>query len=219
MWRLAEDGGEQIALQIDGDVVSREVAAAAVMSGQPIEIELVRECRFKVKPCGLCGLPKSNKAHTPKITSTCDYKRANGCANCGAAKNDPRHLGAPESFNLFGGRSGWQQYESIKGRWSKALIPLLAASDLPKPCTRISVEGEVSFGDNTARDQGNHRVIVEKALGDVLVAEGYLEGDKWHQYEFGGLQRHDEPGVNRIRLMLFPTVDSSAILTASNEED
>jgi hypothetical protein len=39
------------------------------------------------------------------------------------------------------------------------------------------VEGEVSFGDGRERDQGNHRVIVEKALGDALVRGGYLPDD------------------------------------------
>jgi hypothetical protein len=67
------------------------------------------------------------------------------------------------------------------------------------------VEGEVSFGDGRDRDQGNHRVIVEKAVvGDALVRGGFLPNDTWSRYEFGGLQWHDEPGVSRTRLLLFP---------------
>ncbi len=117
--------------------------------------------------------------------------------------NDPAHLGAPESFNVFASGS-WQAYQAAKQRWHKVLGPLLVESGLPFGLGFVLVEGECSFGDDRPRDQGNHRVVVEKATGDILVEMGYLPGDQWHQYEFGGLTRVDVPGVNRLRLTLFP---------------
>lgn len=178
---------------------------------QPVEIEIVRECEWKAKPCGLCGKPKTNPIHRKKNVEEdkpfCPFSRRNGCQRCGRAKSDPAHLGAPESFNLFASGS-WEAYQTAKKRWHAVLAPKLKATGLPTSLARIVVEGECSFGDNGERDQGNHRVVIEKALGDVLVDLGYLKKDKWDQYEFGGLSRVEERGVNRLRLTLFPTAAS-----------
>lgn len=171
---------------------------------EPVRLTIVRVCEWKAKPCGLCGKSKGSKVHTPKRSATCQFKRQLGCDRCGKPKNDPDHLGAPESFNLFASGS-WEAYQGAKQRWHKVLAPLLKASGLPKGLGRVLVEGECSFDDAKDRDQGNHRVVIEKALGDVLVEEGYLPADTWERYEFGGLARVEEPGVNRLRLMLFPS--------------
>lgn len=168
---------------------------------EPARIEHVRVCAWKMKPCGVCGKPKSNKVHAKG--GTCKFARKQGCEHCGKPKAHPDHIGAPESFNLFT-HGSWAAYQTAKQRWHVVLEPLLARCGLPRGLAFVLVEGEVSFGDEKDRDQGNHRVVIEKALGDVLVEMGFLAGDKWHQYEFGGLQRIEEPGVNRIRLTLFP---------------
>lgn len=171
--------------------------------GQPVEIVVLGECVYKAKPCGACGKAKTNPVHRKK-GGTCVFARKLGCATCGRPKSWVGHLGAPESFNAMAGRDP-AIYRAAIDRWSEALAPLLASSGLPTGLNRVVVEGEVSFGDNTERDQGNHRVIVEKALGDALVRHGYLKADTWSRYEFGGLQRRDEPGVSRTRLLLFPS--------------
>lgn len=168
---------------------------------EPVLLEVTLTCKFKRKPCGLCGKPKTNAVHH-KTNGSCAYKRQLGCVHCGLPMNDPAHLGAPESFNVFASGS-WQAYQAAKQRWHKVLGPLLEESGLPRGLGFVLVDGECSFGDDRARDQGNHRVVVEKALGDVLVEEGYLPADTWDHYEFGGLVRKEE-GVNRLRLMLFP---------------
>lgn len=174
---------------------------------EPVAIEHTLVCAFKAKPCGLCGKPKSNTVHRKKNEQEgkpfCKFKRQLGCQHCGKPKAHADHLGAPESFNVFASGS-WEAYQGAKKRWHVVLAPALRAAGLPKGLAHVLVEGECSFGDDRDRDQGNHRVVIEKALGDVLVEEGYLPTDKWDRYEFGGLQRREEPGVNRIRLMLFP---------------
>lgn len=169
---------------------------------EPVEIEIIRACRFKAKPCGLCGLPKSNAVHRKK-DGTCAFKRRNGCATCGEAKGHADHLGAPESFNVMAGRDP-NVYRATVDRWAPVLREALDASGLPRGLAGVLVEGEVSFGDNVDRDCGNHRTMIEKVTGDALVAGGFLESDTWARYEFGGLQRRDEPGVSRTRLMIFP---------------
>jgi hypothetical protein len=170
---------------------------------QPVEVWIVGECTYKAKPCGRCGRSKTHRSHQKK-DGTCQFKAQRGCATCGKPKSWAGHLGAPESFNLFAGRDP-HIYRAAIDRWSEALDPLLDASGLPRPLERVTAEGVVSFGDEKERDQGNFRVIVEKALGDALVRGGWLEKDTWAHYEFGGLQRHEEPGLSMTRLILFPT--------------
>lgn len=169
---------------------------------EPVEIVIERGCRFKAKTCGLCGLPKSNAAHR-KATGSCAFKRRNGCAACGEPKGHADHLGAPESFNVMAGRDP-QVYRSIIAKWAPVLAAALEASGLPRGLDGVLVEGEVSFGDRVERDADNHRVMISKALGDALVAGGYLESDTWARFELGGFQRRDEPGVSRTRLLIFP---------------
>jgi hypothetical protein len=170
---------------------------------EPVRIEVVRRCEWKTKPCGQCGKAKSNPIHGKKQRDAGaghKFARKLGCERCGKPKNDPDHLGAPESFNLFT-HGSWEAYQSAKQRWHAVLRPQLRLAGLPRGLSRVLVEGECSFGDGRERDQGNHRVIIEKALGDVLVEDGYLENDKWGRYEFGNLTLVEE-GVNRLRLLV-----------------
>ncbi len=151
---------------------------------QPVQLEVVRQCQFKKR-------------------TAVDGKKRLGCDRCGAPKHDPCHLGAPESFNVFAS-SGWSVYQQAKKRWAAVLVPALTASGLPKGLAAVMVEAEATFPDRAARDQGNYRVILEKALGDVLEAEGYIESDDWTRYSFGDLAYRYERGVSRTRLVIFP---------------
>lgn len=173
---------------------------------EPVHIEVVRTCEWKRKPCGVCGKAKTNPVHSGRAIAAGDghkFGRKNGCERCGKPKNSPDHLGAPESFNLFASGS-WEAYQTAKQRWHAVLRPKLRRTGLPLGLGRVLVEGECSFGDDRVRDQGNHRVVIEKAVGDVLVEDGYLPSDKWGVYEFGNLTRVEDPeGANRIRLSFF----------------
>lgn len=125
-----------------------------------------------------------------------------GCAVCGRARTHVEHQGAPPSVRVLG--SGDQfVYQALKKTWQALLTDALVASDLPRPAGRVFVEGEVTFPDRIKRDQGNHRFLLEKALGDALVTGGWLEDDDWDRYEFGGLSARYEKGVSRTRLLLF----------------
>lgn len=176
---------------------------------EPVMIEQVAECDYQAKPCGLCGKPKSNAVHRKKNEAEgkpfCPFGRKIGCARCGRPKGDPVHFGAPESFNYLAGRDP-KIYRAKLDQWKAILRPLLEASGLPRPLAHVLVEGEVSFGHARDLDQGNHRVLIEKALGDALEDGGWLANDSWAHYEFGGYVRAEQPGVSAVRLVLFPTL-------------
>jgi hypothetical protein len=142
-------------------------------------------------------------------------KRATrGCAVCGRARTHVEHQGAPPSVRVLG--SGDQfRYQALKKAWQDLLTVALAASELPRPSARVFVEGEVTFPDRIKRDQGNHRFLLEKALGDALVEGGWLRDDDWDRYEFGGLSALYEKGVSRTRLLLFPTPLDVSLSAAS----
>lgn len=177
--------------------------------------EQIRRCHFQPKVCDLCGLPKANKAHTPKKHATCPGKWPRGCNRCGENKSWPGHFGAPASFNVWSGSGtdNTQAYKGIKDIWQRILATHLEAVGLPRGQQRIEAEGIVTFPDRANRDQGNFRVILEKALGDALVdgsekanvPGGWLDDDNWDAYEFGALRMRVVPGVSATQLTLTPT--------------
>lgn len=176
---------------------------------EPVQLEVVRVCKFKPKPCGICGLPKSNRVHTPKKHATCPFQRKNGCAACGKNKGDHDHYGAPESFNVFASGQGSGNamiYARAKEKFQEILTLELIASGLPRGLGRVYAEGEVTFPEESEnRDQGNFRMIPEKALGDALVAGGWLVRDNWARYEFGGLTERVQAGESATRIVLLPS--------------
>lgn len=146
---------------------------------EPVEIELTQHHAYKSKG-----------------------PRTRGCAVCNEAKTHPDHLGAPPSLNVLGSGHVFA-YTAMKKAWGELLTERLAASELPKGLAHVLVEGQCTFPDRRRRDQGNHRFMLEKALGDALVAGGWLPDDSWEFYEFGGLAQAYEKGVSRTRLMVF----------------
>ena len=168
----------------------------------PVTIRQTRECRFKAKSCDLCDLPKSNKAHSEP--GGCPGKYPRGCANCGRPKNWTGHVGAPTSFNAFGSGANQHAWQGQKKQWADILRGLLEESRLRKGVERVFVEGVVCFGDQTERDQGNFRIMIEKSLGDLLVEDGWLHGDDWSRYQFGNLALRYVPGENWTELTLTP---------------
>lgn len=181
--------------------------ASAAAGLEPVEIELVRVCDWKRKPCGRCGLPKTNAVHRkPEKGGTCVFARKVGCANCGQKKNHRDHFGQPPSLNVFGSGDP-VAFQDVKKAWAEVLTELLDQSGLPRGLSHVLVEGEVTFPRRASAngpDQGNFRAPLEKILGDVLEEGGWLPNDNWERYEFGGLAYRYEAGVSRTRLMLFP---------------
>lgn len=131
--------------------------------------------------------------------------KAPRCQRCGRGKKHLLHLGAPLSLNVAGSGGNHFAYQAAKSAWQNRLHDLINDTGLPAGLARIVVEAEVCFPDRRRRDQGNFRYMLEKALGDALVAGGWIEKDTWTHYSFGGLERREDGGANRTRLTLFPT--------------
>lgn len=176
----------------------------------PVQLEVVQTCHFKAKVCKTCGLPKSNRVHTPKKTATCPFKRQNGCASCGEPKKYRGHLGAPPSMNMWGRGGDSYVYTNLKEQWEEAFRDLLVEAKLPRGLGGVFAEGEATFPDRNERDQGNFRVLIEKALGDALEAGGWIERDDWSRYEFGNLTRAYRAGESATRIALFPRPPGSS---------
>lgn len=133
--------------------------------------------------------------------------RGKGCRVCGAGKYAPRHLGAPPSLNEGGSGMDRMAFQSLKKAWQAAFTEALEDADLPRGLAGVQVEGQVGFHDRRARDEGNHRWMIEKALGDALVAGGWLPDDTFYpvrRYSFGNLEGVYMPGRSFTRLLLFP---------------
>jgi hypothetical protein len=184
---------------------------------EPVLLEQVRLCHFKAKGCGRCGLARTNRAHT---SGACEFQRRNGCARCGGNKGDPVHFGQPPSYNAMAsgvGASSPMIYATMKAKWQEIFDGLLRASGLPRGLARVFAEGEVTFPDQREdRDQGNFRVVIEKALGDALEAGGWLPRDDWSHYEFGGLTQRYQRGESATRVYLFPTAAAPALPDANS---
>lgn len=176
---------------------------------EPVQLEIVRACQFKAKGCGRCGLPKANKVHhKPEKGGTCEFQRKLGCANCGGNKGAVEHYGAPKSFNVVASGQGSGNamiYANMKKTWQELLTQKLVESRLPRGLGRVFAEGEITFPDQREdRDQGNFRIVIEKALGDALERGGWLPRDDWTHYEFGGLTQRYQKGESATRIVLFP---------------
>lgn len=185
---------------------------------EPVQLEVVRECHFKQKPCALCGMAKGHKNHTPKKTASCRGQWPRGCANCGRNKGDVAHFGAPASFNVLSsgqGSGNAMVYANLKSKWQEFLGAALDASGLPKNLAKVYAEGEITFPDRRDdRDQGNFRVVIEKALGDALEERGYIWRDDWTRYEFGQLTMRISPGESATRIVLFPAHREQVVVEA-----
>lgn len=164
-------------------------------------IELVEVCRFKRKPCKTCGKAKTNAVH--RKNGSCKFKKQNMCQNCGKAKTHIDHMGAPPSFNILG--SGSQRaYIGLKQQWENVFIELLEEAGLPRGLKYVMVEAEVSYGNNQERDEDNAIALCRKFFGDALQKGGWLQRDSWGKVKFTELERREEPGVSRLRLVVFP---------------
>lgn len=134
----------------------------------------------------------------------CDHRDRDG-VRCGVAKLDMIHHGTPQSLNVHGSSAQMFAYQNMKHNWQVRLGELMEQAALPPKLGYVYAEGQCCFPDRRARDQGNFRFMLEKALGDALVEYGYLEDDDWSRYEFGRLHRAYQKGDSWTALTLFPS--------------
>jgi hypothetical protein len=126
-------------------------------------------------------------------------------AVCGGAKTHPMHHGCPPSMNVHGSGANRFEFQRQKHQWQDLFVRLLRESGLPTGLGHVLAEGQACFPDRIERDQGNHRFMVEKALGDALVEGGWLEKDDWTRYEFGRLRHAYDKGQAWLALTIHPS--------------
>lgn len=92
----------------------------------------------------------------------------------------------PPSFNarmVGGGKVPWQ-YIKTKKAWEGNLMIMLIQAKVPRHLNLVVASADMIFKSKRKRDEGNYRVMLEKAFGDTLVAGGWLPDDTPDHYRF-----------------------------------
>lgn len=93
----------------------------------------------------------------------------------------------PKSLNTVGSRGSHWAYTKEKKKWEGLLGMALMVAKVPRHLARVEASAVLTFKQKRTRDEGNYRMMLEKALGDVLVAGGWLSDDDPERYSFGKL--------------------------------
>lgn len=120
-----------------------------------------------------------------------DVSKAEGAEALGSSEGLTRELvipGVPPSFNSVGLHSHWAVGRREKQRWQQWLSIALMEQAVPRGLHSVTATAELHFKQRRRRDEGNFRVILEKAFGDALVEGGWLADDTPDLYRFGGLE-------------------------------
>lgn len=109
----------------------------------------------------------------------------------------------PSSFNRAGARGSWWTFATAKKKWQRdigwALIASGAKRPLPSPC---SVHAVLRFPQRRRRDEGNFKVLLEKACGDALTEGSWLPDDTPEHYRFTRVEFEEERGPARTRIVI-----------------
>lgn len=110
----------------------------------------------------------------------------------------------PPSMNstASGYKGNWRAGAQTKKRWEGIFATLFLAVRLPRGLTRVEATATLRFPQKRRRDEGNFRMVIEKALGDALVAGGWLADDDASRFSFRQLEFEDERGPKRTRVTL-----------------
>jgi len=103
----------------------------------------------------------------------------------------------PPSLNAIAGRSNRFAFSRAKKQWQRDLGVGLMALGVPRNLNRVEASAVLTFTTNRRRDEGNFRVLLEKALGDALVEGRWLDDDTPDHYRFGAVDfaLRDSPGT------------------------
>jgi len=94
--------------------------------------------------------------------------------------------GTPPSYNTTA-HAHWRKVRHEKQKWEGFLHIALMEQRVPRKLNFVSASATLHFKQRRRRDAINHLVTLDKALGDVLQAAGYLEDDTPEFYRFGTL--------------------------------
>lgn len=106
----------------------------------------------------------------------------------------------PPSLNRLSGHHYKGKYAGAKQRWEGILAMMFMVGKVPRKLSRVEVTAELTFPDKRTRDEGNFRMMLEKALGDALKKGGWLPDDGADMYSFGGVTFNPERGPKKTTL-------------------
>lgn len=107
----------------------------------------------------------------------------------------------PPSLNRNGRSHPMVQYR-IKRRLENDFGVLMMEAQLPRRLELVEARAKLRFPVRRKRDEGNFRWLLEKALGDALMATGRLEDDTPDHYRFFAVQFDEEIGPKRTIIVL-----------------
>lgn len=113
----------------------------------------------------------------------------------------------PPSLNDVGYRTHWAVNRKIKLVWQDILVALMWEQKVKRPMRHAQATMRLRFPTKRQRDEGNFRVMVEKALGDALVIGQYIPDDTPEHYTFGPVQFEPDPGPKLTRIWLEASYD------------
>lgn len=96
----------------------------------------------------------------------------------------------------------WRTFARHKKRWEGLLGMLILKERVPKGASHVKASADMRFRVSRKRDEGNFRMVIEKALGDVLQTMGIIPDDTPEHYEFGHVEFLDKGGMNQTRIIL-----------------
>jgi hypothetical protein len=109
----------------------------------------------------------------------------------------------PPSMNKIGGHSSHWRYQFHKKKWNDLIgYTLIAVHGRTPLIPTVRVTALLRFPTNRRRDEGNFRMMLEKAMGDILQSGGWLPDDTPDYYRFGEVTIEDEIGPNRTILFI-----------------
>jgi hypothetical protein len=110
----------------------------------------------------------------------------------------------PPSLNRMGARGNPRIFHRHKKRWQQDVEMLLLAARTTRPLPPpVTVEAVLRFPVRRTRDEGNFRVLLEKATGDALVNGGWLSDDAPEHYRFKAVTFDPDIGVRRTLLTFY----------------
>lgn len=102
--------------------------------------------------------------------------------------------------------SGYGANPHVAGRtkntWEGVMMAMLLKAKIPKNLAWVRVDMTLRFPDKRRRDEGNFRMVVEKALGDVMQRMNYIPDDTPDIYRFGAVTFEPDKGPRRMVLAL-----------------
>lgn len=109
----------------------------------------------------------------------------------------------PPSMNTDKSR-GWRSFYTCKRKWQDDIEYLLMAEKLSAKYQSAACGAIMRFPiKKKRRDESNFAGILNKSLGDALVAQGVIEDDFKPFYVFGGVEFEKEVGPPRTQIYIY----------------